>query len=540
LAKSERPQEPASKGLPKDDPSVLVGFDSEETSPYQAPAEAPSSEDLPAPLLNFASDLSEEDVEPEELAEPAVEPEPIPISIPIPVPVRSEPAPVNAVRHAEKAGRYGENTVRRAESTVRHAESTVRHADGPGPVSLADLKARGVAISWFEAVALVQGVCTALCELGLEDAPVNLDCIFLTADARVHLATGLSRDAALAIKGVGRALDELSDGELPVPLKLAVSKAVLTPPVFSSIAEFSGALSYFERPNRSQILQSVYERWKNLPAEAVSTPAALEPARPLPRVAPSPPNSGTAAISPFRRDFRRRPFALIASGLFIVLLLGWSIFRSPEIAYSSSTLPREALPAATPTNWDAISRLTRRPAELPMASVPRPRNVAPPQVSSAAANRPAEEGISTIAEVPSEPSRVTPRQESISAVPANAPAVSRQAVSRGTGSNTAVDRPVDDFVYTSTSADVVAPSIVYPKLPQVSANETGVAALELVVDQRGDVELAKAATDPASVAEAFKLTMTLSAAKSWRFRPAMRAGVPVKYRLVVWVRLATV
>jgi hypothetical protein len=37
------------------------------------------------------------------------------------------------------------------------------------------------------------------------------------------------------------------------------------------------------------------------------------------------------------------------------------------------------------------------------------------------------------------------------------------------------------------------------------------------------------------MADAMVLTMSLSAAKTWRFQPAIKDGQPVRYRKTVWL-----
>lgn len=64
-------------------------------------------------------------------------------------------------------------------------------------------------------------------------------------------------------------------------------------------------------------------------------------------------------------------------------------------------------------------------------------------------------------------------------------------------------------------------------LSQATAQETGL--VEVVVSVSGTVESAKFVTRPLNVHE----TMLLSAVKTWRFRPAMRHGHAVRYRLTI-------
>ena len=93
------------------------------------------------------------------------------------------------------------------------------------------------------------------------------------------------------------------------------------------------------------------------------------------------------------------------------------------------------------------------------------------------------------------------------------------------------DHAVDDTfgIYTSRDSDVQPAVIVRPVLPtapptDVPANQLG--TLELLVDEHGDVEHVRLF----SPFNRHQERMIVANAKTWKFRPATRAGRPVKYR----------
>ncbi len=59
----------------------------------------------------------------------------------------------------------------------------------------------------------------------------------------------------------------------------------------------------------------------------------------------------------------------------------------------------------------------------------------------------------------------------------------------------------------------------------------------VVVNERGTVESAQAMQPQNNLGDAMAVTMSLSAVKTWHFSPALRNGVPVKYRQIVSVTL---
>lgn len=98
------------------------------------------------------------------------------------------------------------------------------------------------------------------------------------------------------------------------------------------------------------------------------------------------------------------------------------------------------------------------------------------------------------------------------------------------------NRVVDTKLYGPDDRGVVAPSSIYPHLP--TALPTGVSVdqltrIELIVAPDGIVESVKLVPGraPVMVTEA----MLLSAAKAWRFSPAMKEGEPVRYRKTVFL-----
>jgi hypothetical protein len=87
----------------------------------------------------------------------------------------------------------------------------------------------------------------------------------------------------------------------------------------------------------------------------------------------------------------------------------------------------------------------------------------------------------------------------------------------------------DERVYSSQDAGVVPPRPLQPLLPRdaprgVAPEQLGI--VEFVVDQAGDVEVVALVRESGDIHE----SMMLAVIKAWRFEPAMKDGLPVKFR----------
>jgi hypothetical protein len=117
-----------------------------------------------------------------------------------------------------------------------------------------------------------------------------------------------------------------------------------------------------------------------------------------------------------------------------------------------------------------------------------------------------------------------------SATPPAAPAGNQPTI-------TPPQEPID-VIYTSADTDVVPPVAQAQRMPRwrPSPNEAVQefrGALRLLIDQSGAVV---SATMPASTRPAYD-QLLLKAARDWKFTPALKQGVPVRYLKLIEVRL---
>jgi hypothetical protein len=92
----------------------------------------------------------------------------------------------------------------------------------------------------------------------------------------------------------------------------------------------------------------------------------------------------------------------------------------------------------------------------------------------------------------------------------------------------------DPAIYSPRSEGVFSPIALRPQLPRElppNVNRSDLRLIELVISPLGTVESVKLIGVPRNVHD----SMLLSAAKAWVFRPAVKNGVPVRYRKTVSV-----
>jgi hypothetical protein len=103
-------------------------------------------------------------------------------------------------------------------------------------------------------------------------------------------------------------------------------------------------------------------------------------------------------------------------------------------------------------------------------------------------------------------------------------------------SPTGFEAIVSPATYDARDVDVQPPVIASPNVPaprRVAAGREGAPAIEVVINEHGTVESARANVSPRTIGEATIVMSQLSAVKTWHFRPALKDGRPVKYRLMV-------
>jgi hypothetical protein len=382
---------------------------------------------------------------------------------------------------------------------------------------LDDLLARDAAPRWFEGVAVVQLICRQLRAqaAGGSGFPRAAD-ILIAPGGSVGIAGG---SVGNPVQAAAHLLALMLSDDVPVRLRLAVSQATATESAYTTLAEFSEALGYFERPNPESIVEAFRQRALQAPPREMAQPKAIEPTpatdkHPAPvRVAPA---GGVSRV------------AVIAATLAAVACASvWLMARvtnvaAPEIVTAEAAernvpadaVPRKAVTTAEPAppSKAAISALPTTAAEASGAERRTAREKAPE--------------LQVIAESFS----YSYPELSLSAAPLSAPETTPAgpATSASTGNEGQDIEVVPDRIYSRADSQVTLPLSVYPKLPPETAalGVTGRTILELTIARDGLVERVKMLTAPRNIHE----FMLLSAAKAWRFEPARIDGRPVRFR----------
>jgi hypothetical protein len=416
--------------------------------------------------------------------------------------------------------------------------SRKRHSDSLKRLTLADIAGRQAPIAWFESVAVVQELCEVMLARGAAGEPrvPELKHIALTPDGSVELLAegpwGHSpvRRASLILLAL------TPEAELPVQLRLVALEEVSPRPKLGDLKDLHKELEFFERPDRRDIVRGVYERFRRQPA-----PAAAEAAIPSPLLEPPPPKS--------RHHWRERK--LVWAGLAIVLIVAGAApaqreWRGPDGEWMRSGVSQAARAATAGAHtiaqvareqWTVLEQKLGVSRRYPTPTVPIRTDLRTVTPSSPAAGPAPSTSTAAGPTEPSAPaSPFLPRAvaEELQATGSLQPAAA-VSPSPGSAGSAASLAPSQGVVYTSADPLVTPPQLGRPALAgtlPLGVRKGDMAEVEIVVSTTGEVETVKLLAPGKGPRPA----MMLSAVKAWRFQPATRGGVPVRYRLRLQLR----
>ena len=368
-------------------------------------------------------------------------------------------------------------------------------------MTLSDVLSRSVSMEWHEAVALVRGVVERLLETsGQANVVPELHQIEISPGGQIGVTGGVI--AAEPVRRLGQLLQAmLGYTGSPVQLRLVVVQATAPAPAFGSIREYDEALAYFERPDRSAVLQALYARAVAAPSRSDSSQVStLDSIAPLPMPG-RPENSGKeAAAKPKPRHLR----LVVGGALLLLVCAGAAMVPGVSAVTERSGLGRlSSADAADVKPSGEVFHLDSSPRAKSATAVANDRPVLAVDV------------LPELTEVVPQVTEVVPQVTEV--------------VPEVTGDE-------EMQIYSADSKAVSPPLSVRPQLPSglpsnVSAQH--LSRIDLIVSRDGAVESVKLVGTPRNVHD----SMLLSAVKSWQFQPALKDGRPVRYRKTVWVAL---
>ena len=448
--------------------------------------------------------------------------------------------------------------------------------------SIGDLLALTPGPSWHECVAIIQEIAAHL----EPDQPLpSAEDLLLESDGTITFgfAGESSRPQVADLASLLNTLLEKTDA--PKGLRDLAAESATDQPAHSTIASFTRALAFYERPNRASDLQAVAGRLEGRRQTAQADRAIAEIREriagksedtertlPAPAAVPSgiarpPVAAAPAAATPpapnkpdrTRTIARARVLAISAAVILaavavsaMTVLRGWNHAGASagnadaRTADQPTSAADETSDKATddPTTTEhAISTdRTGRSIHHPIGtsatahekkSSPARRQPAWSGSSAASvANRLRRgpeaayaNGIAPVSPLPSAPPPVLLAPNP--APPANRPATPAR-MSRTT-EMLALDAPL----YTSADPEVTPPVWYRRQLPTEPSPDSKTGYFEIVIDTKGDVESVRLI----SPTRRYEERMLTAAAKAWKFQPARLNGQPVKYRMRVPITL---
>ncbi|HEX2342720.1 MAG TPA: hypothetical protein VHI98_19735 [Vicinamibacterales bacterium] len=382
-----------------------------------------------------------------------------------------------------------------------------------------------VPLQWHEAVAVVQTVATQLLASGDTSLVPATAGLAIDHNGGIHIVDSRSTTGAgpAALAALLRELLQFSSST-PPPLASLAEGIEGTSPRFRSMEEFSEALRFFERPlsqhdlaaHAARLATAQEQRRLNAELEHLTQKARDGDAQPV--------EKETKTGRRRRPNSRKVAVAVLAAGLLVVAtfagaLAGWNKIGAETMREVGSRLverARSEAKAILPS--DAPPPPARQTAAA--ADPSQRRRHRRPVLSDNASATP----VLPVVHLPfatATPIGPPPGLAAASAQPA--------AVAEPTPDEIIIVRP---SYYSRANRDVEPPVILRPHVRSEltrPARDTQLPTLALDIDAEGTVSQIR--LENVSAEQRYYAGMLVAAAKAWRFRPALKEGRPVRYRL---------
>jgi hypothetical protein len=388
-------------------------------------------------------------------------------------------------------------------------------------IRLDELLARNVDVQWFEGVAIVQAICRQLLATSASNGefPAATQ-IGISADGAVRV---LETTSTKTVPAAAHLLAGLLSDDVPVRLRLAVSQATSESSTIESLREFSETLGYFERPDTELIVRNLFDRAMLAGFRRQTDEPGLE------NVVTEEKRDTAAKPSRDTKAVWRRA-AIPAAVAITIGAASWLILSSARGGRVSAAFSGIANAFAGAPEARANEPLENSVASKEIAAKgttrPQRTHASTPNYSrgqSGAARK--ESGGPMVAHLPSlMPSRASVVSPMPSRDASNAAEPLQTYVIVASGP----DESVSDPIYSKSDSEVTPPRQVYPALPaepSTASMKRALTVVDLVIAPDGLVERVRLRTTPRDIHE----FMLLSAAKAWRFQPALLDGRPVRF-----------
>jgi hypothetical protein len=386
-------------------------------------------------------------------------------------------------------------------------------------VRLDELLARQVDVQWYEGVAIVQAICRQLPARGVSNGefPVATQ-VGLSADGAVRVLATTSTKAVMA---AAHLLAGLLSDDVPVRLRLVVSQATGESSTIQNLSEFSEALGYFERPDGELIVRNLVHR----AMLAAPRKQADENRSEQVHTHQKPEN---AAVKPARDKKATLRLTAMAAAVAIVATssLAWFASRGGRVSA-------------------AIGGITNVFAGGPEAGLNEPleNSASPKEIAAQGPTRAHQSHSSAAATSHGQPGEARKESPGAPAARISSLVPSVTSVRSGVPSSSVSGAPeaaqtyvifanepgvnASSLIYSKADSAVTPPRQVYPALPAEPPAEMrrALTVVDLVIAPDGLVERVHLRTTPRDIHE----FMLLSAAKAWRFQPALLDGRPVRF-----------
>ena len=401
-----------------------------------------------------------------------------------------------------------------------------RSASSDEPVTVAFLIARKVSLDWHAAVEIVLEIAEVFERSGQGTLPAYQH-LAITPAGSVEFLRGRT-EKGHPVKVLAQMLNTLLPRDRPTQLRLIVSTAGPEGSSYTSVAEFSEALKYFERPGRQNVIADIYVR-------ARATPPPAEPEE---------------LKKEKETDRRKRPLRLRRFAVPVAAVLVSGVAAAAGIAYLEHRDPGSvstragSLQDVASGAWDAalgVGGSLRDSASRDLAAVfERVRGLGSDDTADPSDEAEVDAPVTNTASRASRPASGGDAKADTgggSGTVAFADLSSTSPDVAGDEPETtepAVDPLRSAAVFDSRDVNVTPPVTLRLNLPSLGEDDLAQAGVvETIVSASGEVEKVKLVSPPQSVHEA----MILSAIKTWRFQPAMKDGQPVRYRHLIPISL---